>query len=45
MIVLPGDKRFDNEKNVFNTGDKSFSIGLRSEDYVKLVRPITTEII
>ncbi|MEK7645767.1 MAG: YbaK/EbsC family protein [Patescibacteria group bacterium] len=29
-----------NEKIVFNAGDKSFSIAMKSRDYIKLIKPI-----
>lgn len=33
-----------NEKVVFNAGDKRFSIGMHSKDWLKLVRPVLAEI-
>lgn len=34
-----------NEKIVFNAGDKCFSVGMYSKDYVDIVKPSITEII
>jgi len=34
-----------NEKIVFNAGDKSFSIGMKTDDYVKIVNPFIGDII
>ena len=36
---------FDNEKIVFNAGDRSVSIAIRSEDYKELANPEIVEII
>jgi Ala-tRNA(Pro) deacylase len=36
---------FNNEKIVFNAGDRSFSIAMFSKDYVKIVKPIIENII
>jgi len=33
-----------NEKIVFNAGDKSFSIGMKSSDYISVVNPIIGDI-
>ncbi len=37
MVVDPS--LFENEKIIFNAGDKRFSIAMRSEDYKKVVNP------
>ncbi|HBD24787.1 MAG: hypothetical protein A2566_00180 [Candidatus Zambryskibacteria bacterium RIFOXYD1_FULL_40_13] len=34
-----------NEKIIFNAGDKSFSIGMRAEDYIKIVNPVIGNIV
>jgi len=34
-----------NEKIVFNAGDKSFSIGMKTADYVDIVKPIIGDIV
>ncbi|EKD53263.1 MAG: hypothetical protein ACD_61C00089G0004 [uncultured bacterium] len=39
LEIITDPKLLDNEKIIFNAGDKRFSIALKSEDYVKLVRP------
>ena len=36
---------FENEKIIFNAGDKKFSIGMKSEDYKKLAKPEIVNII
>ena len=36
---------FDNEKIVFNAGDRRFSVGMKSEDYRVLVEPRVEEIV
>lgn len=41
-IVDP--KLFDNEKIVFNAGDRCFSVAMKSSDYKKLVNPIIIDI-
>ncbi|OGG16596.1 hypothetical protein A3D77_06300 [Candidatus Gottesmanbacteria bacterium RIFCSPHIGHO2_02_FULL_39_11] len=35
-------KVLENEKIIFNAGDRSFSIAMKSEDYFTLVRPIVS---
>ena len=49
LEVLVDPKLLKNEKIVFNAGDRSFSIAMKSEDYKKLVNPkivdITSQII
>ena len=35
---------FDNEKIVFNAGDKSYSVGMKSSDYRKIVNPTVSDI-
>ena len=37
-------KLFENEKIVFNAGDRSFSIAMKSKDYKKLVNPTIIDI-
>jgi Ala-tRNA(Pro) deacylase len=37
--VVADPSIFKNKKIVFNAGDRSFSIGMRSEDYKRLVKP------
>ncbi|MBI5356711.1 hypothetical protein HZB78_03805 [Candidatus Collierbacteria bacterium] len=35
----------DNEKIIFNAGDRSFSAAMKAKDYLKIVRPSIAEII
>jgi prolyl-tRNA editing enzyme YbaK/EbsC (Cys-tRNA(Pro) deacylase) len=42
--VIADPKLFLNEKIVFNAGDRSYSIAMKSEDYNKLVGPGIAEI-
>lgn len=37
--VVADPKLFENEKIVFNAGDRSFSISMKSEDYRSLLKP------
>ena len=34
----------DNEKIIFNAGDRSFSVAMKAEDYVEIVKPSIVEI-
>ncbi len=44
-LEVIADKRvFDNEKIVFNAGDKRFSIGMNSQDYATIVKPKIVDI-
>lgn len=36
---------FDNEEIIFSAGDRSVSIAMKSEDYLKVVEPIVVEIV
>lgn len=42
--VIVDPKLFLNEKIVFNAGDRSFSIAMKSEDYKNIVKPEITNI-
>lgn len=42
--VFADIKVFNNNKIVFNAGDRSFSIGMTSEDYRNIVNPTVAEI-
>ena len=44
LEVLANPSIFDNEKIIFNAGDKRFSVAMRSEDYKRIVSPKVTEI-
>lgn len=35
----------DNEKIIFNAGDRSFSVAMKAEDYLSIVKPIAETII
>ena len=37
--VIADPSVFENEKIIFNAGDRSFSVAMKSEDYTKLVNP------
>ncbi len=45
LEVIVDPTLLENEKIIFNAGDKSFSVGMKSVDYVKLVEPQIAEII
>ena len=36
---------FDNDRIIFNAGDKRVSIGMRSEDYEKIVKPVIVSVV
>jgi len=42
--VVADSKVFENDKIVFNAGDRSFSIGMTSKDYKNIVQPTVAEI-
>jgi len=44
LEVVTDPKLFKNEKIVFNAGDRSFSIAMKSQDYKKLVNPEVLDI-
>ena len=44
LEVLVDPKLLENEKIVFNAGDRCFSIAMKSEDYIKLVNPKIVDI-
>lgn len=44
LLVVADTSLFENEKIVFNAGDRSFSVAVNSEDYKKLVQPIVRSI-
>ncbi len=39
LEIVADPKLFENEKIVFNAGDRRFSVAMRSEDFKKLVNP------
>jgi Ala-tRNA(Pro) deacylase len=44
LEVFADPALFGNEEMIFNAGDRSFSIAMRSEDYKKIVNPTVVEI-
>lgn len=44
LEVIADKKLFDNEKIIFNAGDKRFSIGMNSQDYTTIVKPKIVDI-
>ncbi len=44
LEVVADPKLFENEKIIFNAGDRRFSIAMKSEDFKKLVNPQVVEI-
>jgi prolyl-tRNA editing enzyme YbaK/EbsC (Cys-tRNA(Pro) deacylase) len=45
LRVIADESLFENEKIIFNAGDRSFSIAMNSADYKKLVHPEVAKII
>jgi Ala-tRNA(Pro) deacylase len=45
LDVVADPTLFENEKIVFNAGDRSFSLALKSADYQRLVNPRITSIV
>ncbi len=45
LKVMVDPTLLENEKIIFNAGDRSFSIAIKSEDYKKLVQPTLIDII
>ena len=45
LEVVADPALFENEKIVFNAGDRSFSLAMRSEDYRNLVKPRVSPIV
>lgn len=45
LKVIVDNSLFENEKIVFNAGDRSYSIAMKSEDYKKIVEPQITDIV
>lgn len=44
LEIIVDPKLFQNEKIIFNAGDRRFSIAMRSEDYQGLVKPAVADI-
>jgi len=45
LEVITDNKLFENEKIIFNAGDRGFSIAMKSADFKKLVKPKLAEIV
>lgn len=45
LRVIADPRLFENEKIIFNAGDRRFSVAMRADDYRKLVKPEIVEII
>lgn len=45
LEVITDKTLYDNEKIVFNAGERSFSVAMKSEDYRTLVKPKVAEIV
>lgn len=45
LEVFADPKLFENEKIIFNAGDRCFSLAVKSNDYKKLVNPSILEIV
>jgi len=44
LQVIIDPKVFENEKIIFNAGDRKFSVAMKSTDYKNLVNPVTIDI-
>lgn len=44
LEVIVDSSLLENEKIVFNAGDRRLSIGMRSEDFMRLVKPVVARI-
>jgi Ala-tRNA(Pro) deacylase len=44
LEVIVDPKLLENEKIVFNAGDRRFSVGMKSADFVRLVKPVVVRI-
>ena len=45
LRVIADPTLFENERIVFNAGDRRFSVAMRAEDYKKIVQPELVEIV
>lgn len=45
LEVIVDPSLLENEKIVFNAGDRKFSVGMKSEDYLTIVEPQVVEIV
>lgn len=44
LQVIIDPKVFENEKIIYNAGDRRFSVAMKSDDYKNLVNPVTVDI-
>lgn len=45
LRVIVDPKLFENEKIIFNAGDRSFSVAMLAQDYARIVKPEIVEIV
>jgi len=45
VTVYVDPKMFENEKIIFNAGDRCFSVAMKSEDYKRLVCPLVVNVV
>lgn len=45
LKVIVDPVLLENEKIIFNAGDRQFSLGMKSNDYVSLVKPLVEDVI
>lgn len=45
LEVIADPSLLQNEKIIFNAGDRSFSVGMKSTDYVEVVKPLVREVV
>jgi len=45
LPVFVEETLLDNEEIIFNAGDRSFSIAMKSEDYLRVVKPMVVSIV
>lgn len=45
LEVVADSALLENEKIIFNAGDRSFSVGMKAVDYLKLVKPKVLELV
>lgn len=45
LTVYADSSIFEKEKMIFNAGDRSFSIGIKTEDYRRVVKPVVVDVV
>lgn len=45
LEVIVDPSLLQNEKIIFNAGDRSFSVGMKSAEYVEVVKPLVWEVV